>query len=439
MTSQSEPTLVSELLGAALADALGAAPGEPATILDLSRLSGGASRETWSFRAHGASGEPVDLILRRDPPGRPGPPNAMRNEADVIKACSAAGLAVPRVLHASVGDELGTDGMVMSRVDGETIVRKILRNDEFATARGVLTHQVAEFMAGLHALDPAEVPGAAETDDLGTYRFAYEFVEDRSPTFAATLEWLDANKPERTRTTLVHGDLRMGNVIVDETGLAAVIDWELMHVGDPIEDLAWFCVKAWRFGSPLGAGGVGEIDDFIAHYEHTAGVSVDRDVFHWWLVEKTLVWGIICMGQAFAHLSGAVRSHELAAIGRRVAEVEWDLVELLAPDAAEAVTSSPPAEPLADDAGIFGRPTAREILDAVRGFLTHDVMESTSGRMSFNARVASNMLAIVERELAVDPATIGGGYSENPSWDELARLVHIKLMVANPKYLGPGS
>lgn len=437
MTSQSEPTLVSELLGSALAESLGAATGEPATIEDLTRLSGGASRETWSFRAHGGSSEPMELILRRDPPGRPGPPNAMRNEADAIRACTKAGLAVPVVLHASTGDELGTDGMVMSRVEGETIARRILRDDEFATARTVLTEQVAEFMAGLHAIDPAEVPGAGETDDLGTYRFAYEFVEDRSPTFAATLEWLDANKPERGRTTLVHGDLRMGNVIVDRNGLAAVIDWELMHIGDPIEDLAWFCVKAWRFGSPLGAGGVGEIEDLIGHYERLAGVSVDRDVFHWWLVEKTLVWGIICMGQAFAHLSGAVRSHELAAIGRRVAEVEWDLIELLAPDAARTVTSTPTPDPGPDDPGIFGRPTAREILDAVRGFLTHDVMESTSGRMSFNARVASNMLAIVERELAVDPGAIGSGYSEEPSWDELARLVHIKLMVANPKYLDP--
>lgn len=422
------------MLGSALAGALGATDGEPAVIEDLSRLSGGASRETWSFRARGGSGEARDLILRRDPPGRPGPPGAMRNEADVITACTRAGLAVPEVLHASTGDELGTDGMVMSRIDGETIVRRILRDDEFEKARTVLARQVAEFMAGLHAIDPAEVPGAPETDDLGTYKFAYDFVDDRSPVFDAAFEWLEANRPARERTTLVHGDLRMGNVIVDPDGLAAVIDWELMHIGDPIEDLAWFCVKAWRFGSPLGAGGVGEIEDFISDYETAAGVVVDRDVFHWWLVEKTLVWGVICMGQAYAHLSGAVRSHELAAIGRRVAEVEWDLVELLAPDVAAAELESDLPDPTADEPGIFGRPTAREILDAVRGFLDHDVMEKTTGRLSFNARVASNMLGIVERQLAVDPTAPGP--TGDGSWESMARTVRVKLMVANPKYLG---
>ena len=111
-----------------------------------------------------------------------------------------------------------------------------------------------------------------------------------------------------------------------------MIDWELVHLGDPLEDLGWLCVKAWRFGAPLEAGGLGTIDDLVDAYERAGGRPVDRDALHWWLVQKTLQWGIGCMGQAHVHLCGAVRSHELAAIGRRVAEQEWDLVELLAPE-----------------------------------------------------------------------------------------------------------
>jgi aminoglycoside phosphotransferase (APT) family kinase protein len=397
-----------------------------ARVDDLTRLSGGASRETWSFTADGRP-----LILRRDPPGRPGMPGSMRREADAMRACQRAGLRAPEVIMDDDGTLLGTAGLVMDRVPGETLARRILRDDEYATARQVLVGQLGEFLAGFHEIDAAEVPGAEETDELTRYWTSYEAVPDRSPTFEKAYEWLQANRPERTATTLVHGDLRMGNVIVDGDGLAAVIDWELVHLGDPVEDLAWLCVKAWRFGEPLEVGGVGTVDQLIGAYEAAGGRTVDRDVFQWWLVQKTLQWGIGCMGQAWAHLSGAIRSHEHAAIGRRVAEQEWDLIELLAPDEWAAARAEPVPADLSDDPGMHGRPTARELVDAVRGFLADDVMVNTTGRLSFHARVAANMLAIVERELAQPVRTDWHG----TDWASLARTVRDRLAVANPRHL----
>jgi aminoglycoside phosphotransferase (APT) family kinase protein len=423
MTSRSAPTSVSDLLAVALEPVTG-----PVEITDVSRLSGGASRETWSFAANGRP-----LILRRDPPGRPGAPGSMRLEADAMRACHRAGLRVPEVLLDDAGSLLDTAGLVMSAVPGETLARRILRDEQFTTAREVLVDQLGHFLAGLHAIDPAQVPGATEVDELDRYWTSYTAVPDRSPTFENTYEWLAANRPPRTATTLVHGDLRMGNLVVDAHGLGAVIDWELVHLGDPVEDLAWLCVKAWRFGMPLEVGGVGTIDQLIAAYEGAGGQVVDRDAFHWWHVQKTLQWGIGCMGQAWAHLSGAVRSHELAAIGRRVAEQEWDLIELLAPDAWMAARSAPPPAVVDDEPGLYGRPTARELLEATRGFLADDVMANTSGRLSFHARVAANMLAIVERELTQAPSTWDGA----DDWPSLAMAVRDKLAVANPKHLWP--
>lgn len=412
-----------EQLAAALAPALG-----PVEVGDLQRLSGGASRETWSFTADGRP-----LILRRDPPGRPGLPGSMRLEADAMRACHQAGLRVPEVVMDDDGGQLGTAGLVMSAVAGETLARRILRDEEFAAARDVLVTQLGAFLAGLHAIDPAAVPGAVEIDELARYWTSYQNVPDVSPTFEKAYDWLEANRPARTATTVVHGDLRLGNVIVDRDGLAAVIDWELVHLGDPVEDLAWLCVKAWRFGAPLEVGGLGTVEQLIGAYEAAGGRPVDHDVFHWWLVQKTLQWGIGCMGQAWVHLSGAVRSHELAAIGRRVAEQEWDLVELLAPEAWAAARRAPAPATTADDPGLFGRPTARELLDAVRGYLTEDVMPGTSGRLSFHARVAANMLAIVERQLAQTPSSWDGA----TDWASLAMAVRDKLAVANPKHLAP--
>jgi aminoglycoside phosphotransferase (APT) family kinase protein len=354
----------------------------------------------------------------------------MRTEADVMRACGRAGLLVPDVLVDDDGTLLGTAGLVMTRVDGETLARRILRDDEFARARTALVDDLGRFLAGLHAIDPSEVPGAVEADSLTQYWNAYGVLEDRSATFEKAYEWLVGNRPPRTATTLVHGDLRLGNIIVGPDGLAAAIDWELVHVGDPLEDLGWLCVKAWRFGAPLEVGGLGTIDELVRAYEAAGGRTVDREALHWWLVAKTLQWGVGCMGQAAAHLTGAVRSVELAAIGRRVAEQEWDLIELLAPREWAAARDAPPAPTLPDVADVNGRPTARELLDAVRGFLLDDVVSATSGRVSFHARVASNVIAIVERELAQDSHAPHGD-----DWASLALVVRDKLAVANPKHL----
>lgn len=421
MKSPSEPGSVSQLLAAALGPVTGSVE-----IGGLQRLSGGASRETWSFAAGGRN-----LILRRDPPGRPGAPGSARLEADAMRACAGAGLAVPEVLLDDDGSRLGTEGLIMSAVPGETLARRILRDEQYAHARQVLVAQLGAFLAGLHAIDPARVPGAAEVDELARYWESYSMVPDRSPTFEKAYAWLEDSRPPRSATTIVHGDLRMGNLIVDGDGLAAVIDWELVHVGDPVEDLAWLCVKAWRFGAPLEVGGLGTVEQLIQAYEGAGGRRVDRRTFHWWLVQKTLQWGIGCMGQAWAHLSGAVRSHELAAIGRRAAEQEWDLIELLAPDAWRSARSAPPPEVLPDTPGLYGRPTAREMLDAVRSFLTEDVMANTSGRLAFHARVAANMIATVERELAQAPSAWDGG----DDWESLALAVRDRLAVANPRHL----
>jgi aminoglycoside phosphotransferase (APT) family kinase protein len=436
-------------------------------IEGLHRLSGGASRETWAFTATAPGGEARELILRRDPPGRPGPPGSMAREAQSMRAAGAAGLPVPEVLaDDGPGGDLGTAGLVMSRVPGETIARRILRDDEYAPARGVLAEELGRFLAGLHALDPASVPGLAEADSLGQYWGAYELVDDISPTFEAAQRWLIANRPDPAGRVIVHGDLRLGNVIVGPDGLKAAIDWELVHLGDPLEDLGWLCVKAWRFGEPLPVAGVGTIDQLLGAYEEVSGRPVDRAAFHWWLVQKTLQWGIGCMGQAAAHLTGAVRSVELAAIGRRVAEQEWDLLELLAPEAWTTARESAVASGDADeqpgpaDPGLYGRPTAAELLDAAREFLSGPVMDGTEGHTRFHARVAANVVGIVERQVTLGPehearyaaglADLGatstaalcaairdGRFDDDPDtlYRFLATSVRDRLAVANPRHL----
>jgi aminoglycoside phosphotransferase (APT) family kinase protein len=308
MSSSSTTAELASLLSRAL---------DTSHISDLRRLSGGASRETWRFDADGR-----DLVIQRQ---RSGDVRDMMTEAAVVRAAHACDVPVPRLIEAEQPPGGGAY-MILEAVAGETIARKILRDERFATARERLVGQLAAAAAAIHRIDPAALPTLEEPDQIAWYTELLAVLGRPHPVLELVRRWLIDHRPAAARRGVVHGDLRLGNVIVDETGLAAVIDWELAHIGDPMEDLGWLCVKAWRFGGPSPVAGLGGYEELFAAYEAAGGGAVDRDAVHWWEILGTWKWAIMCIMQANAHLSGATRSHELAAIGRRVCENEYDLL-----------------------------------------------------------------------------------------------------------------
>lgn len=314
-----------------LAEVLAPVLGADVAVANLRALTGGASRSTWAFDA-AAGDRRQGLILRIGPPDDVHA--GMELEARAQAAAAAAGAPVPHVLIADDSPAaLGNPFLVCEEIAGETIVRRIQRQLEAAggqAARTRLLRQCAQALAAIHRADP-DIPGLAREDPLTQWRERLDAMGDTTATFEWAFRWLEARRPGPSADVLVHGDFRMGNLIVDGSRLAAVLDWELVHRGDPYDDLAWFCIRAWRFGAPasLGAGGLGSIESFLRDYERASATSVDRVAFHWWLVLATLRWGVICRYQAERHLTGHARSVELATIGRRVCETEWDLLDLL--------------------------------------------------------------------------------------------------------------
>lgn len=312
-------------------------------------LTGGASRQIWSFDAviEDESGvRTLPLVLRSDP-RRAADLMPQELEYALLAAAAEAAVPVPRV-HLLGDDSLGMPFFIMERVEGETIARRLLRDGEYTRAREVMTAQLGAILARIHSVDlnreglaalPAPPPGRSPAEhELDRFERTYRAITpEPHPAFELAFRWLRANLPTVDRRTLVHGDYRIGNVIFGPEGARAILDWELAHVGDPMEDLGWICVRSWRFGrDDLPVGGIGRREEFWQAYEEAGGAPVDPVRVRFWEVFGNLRWGIICIGQARSVLDGAVpgsapagRRMELAAIGRRTAETEWELLELI--------------------------------------------------------------------------------------------------------------
>jgi aminoglycoside phosphotransferase (APT) family kinase protein len=318
------PAVLAEQLAAVLKDALGEAP----VIEELRQLTGGASRQTWSFDAVGADGGRRPLILRRDPPeaARRG----MHEEALAIVAAAEAGVPEPAIIaHSDDPSLLDAPFILMERVEGETLARRILRDEEFAAVRPRLAEQCGEILARIHSIPLAEVPGLERPDVLAKLRATLAEFDDPSPALELGLRWLEQHRPEPTDDVVLHGDFRNGNLVVGPDGIRAVLDWENVHRGDPMQDLGYLCVRAWRFGADEPVGGFGRYADLFRGYERVSGRAVEPKIVRWWQLYGTVWWGVGCMRQAWRHLSHGERSVELAAIGRRVWEQEYDVLLLL--------------------------------------------------------------------------------------------------------------
>jgi aminoglycoside phosphotransferase (APT) family kinase protein len=315
--------------------------GAGAEVTGLRMLAGGAMHQWWSADAPGTASP--RLVVRMSPAQRPDKEKA-RNEYAVLKAMHARGVRVPEPLF--VGENaIDQTFMLLERIDGDTNPRQLLTSERYAAARKQLLIDLAHDLAIIHTVMPADVPEAVlrspgPGEDPLLFEIDYQLAEyDRvrqnpHPLVEWGLRWArrEAERLQRPATALhvVHGDFRIGNIMYDERGLAAILDWEGVHVGETEEDLAWFCTRVWRFNRPdLEAGGIASREEWFSAYEQASGHTLDRDRLRVWEVLMNLRWAIICMMQSKQHLDGWMDSHEHAAIGRRAADTELEVLRLV--------------------------------------------------------------------------------------------------------------
>lgn len=306
-------------------------------LSELKLLAGGASRKIFGFDAlvEGESAQRALVARMGADPGRIRGSGV--DEFALLGVASDAGVCVPRVYCRGCVGGTGENFYVMDRLRGDAIARKLLRDQAYAKTRERLPADLARSLARVHSIDHADPRLASlgengSGDEIARYRELLTLAAPGHPMPTLTLgaRWLEQHRPSRTRRAVVHGDFRIGNVMFDESGLTGVLDWELAHIGDPMEDLGWLAVRAWRFGAndkPIG--GLCSREEFWAHYQREGGEAIDPKIARYWEIFGNWKWAVICVMQAAGHRASGKRDVELATIGRRVADVELELLDLL--------------------------------------------------------------------------------------------------------------
>ena len=302
---------------------------------NVKRMTAGATQEVWRFDLI-EQGRETPLVLRRAPGGTRVSDTAigLETEARLIVAAGAKGVPVPPVRHVLDGDDGLGHGFIMGFVEGETLGGRIVRQEAFAEARTFLARQCGEVLARIHTLDPAEFPNLRRQTPrqlIDQYKATYKASGWPRPVIDLAFRWLDERcPPDPKQMKLVHGDFRNGNLMIGPDGVRAVLDWEIAHVGDPMEDFGWICTGSWRFGQmDRPVGGFGEREDLWAGYEAAGGAPVSRDHALWWEVYGSMRWGVMCASMVTS-FRGADPSVERSVIARRTSENEVDLLRLLA-------------------------------------------------------------------------------------------------------------
>jgi len=438
--------------------------GADSKVSDIQRLSGGASMESWSFLYDDES-----FVLRRLPSGIASDEGGMRGitlavQADVIDLAVQSGVTAPTVRARLQPDDGLGEGFIMDKAEGETLPHQILCNPEFAEADSKLAIECANELFYFLNMNPDLLPDGLEylspKQLLEQQRDRYDEIGAAIPMFEYAFRWLNQNAPESEARTVVHGDFRMGNLMIQPSGMSAVLDWELTRLGDPVQDLAYLCTPSWRFGHyEKVAGGFASADNFLDAYAKFSGMRVDPERFRFWLIYSTLWWGTSCLLMGQIWRSHGDRTLERTVIGRRVSEVEVDLAllleEILPPEICTSLDWQLPDQPDAK-----GEISYSELLTALGEWNQKTVQPDLTGHERFQSRVAGNALGIAGRQASLGPvfqyaaeqrlAAIGFDHRqlchalsegqigpEHPGlWDHLRLSALERLSIDQPKYAG---
>ncbi|MCH8009657.1 MAG: phosphotransferase family protein [Chloroflexi bacterium] len=308
-------------------------------VSQLRRVAGGASRETWAFDATWKEGKARagrGYILRRDPEA-----SLLDTERDiefrVYEAMQGSGVPVPEVYWLESDPQwLDRPFFVMRRLEGDASTGAVIANSE----AGAIAQQKVEILARIHAFDwksggleklraPSTAAGSPDVEIAHWEGIMREEALEPQPVLEMALAWLKANRPAPERLTVVHGDYRTGNLLVNGGKITGVLDWEMVHLGDPMEDVAWVCLRSWRWAGDARVGGLLSREEFYQGYEAASGTPIDRDAVHFWEVLGNLKVAVIFLTGARSFVEGRSKDAMHAFTAHLNADIEAETLRLI--------------------------------------------------------------------------------------------------------------
>ncbi|MBL8018603.1 MAG: phosphotransferase family protein [Leptospirales bacterium] len=269
------------------------------------------------------------------------------DEFGVCELAFNAGVKTPRPLWLEPGsDIIGNPFYFMERIGGSANGRFVVKDASINQARKVLPDELAASLARIHSVTPdmckdadlskklsritGDTPKAIAVNSIGELRKEVAKLKEAHPALELILNWLEQNAIPTEDPVLVHGDFRTGNFMVAPEGLQGIVDWEFAHWGDRHEDVSWLCMKDWRFGKQnKEVGGFTDRETFYAAYAKHSGVKLDPRKVLYWEIMGNARWACGSAAQAERHLSGMDKGIELASIGRRSCEMQFEAMRLI--------------------------------------------------------------------------------------------------------------
>jgi aminoglycoside phosphotransferase (APT) family kinase protein len=316
---------------------------ERVAITDASLLAGGAVQQNWRLAVEVTGGPHAGArgwVLRTDAAASLNVSLDRVSEFRCIEAAYKAGVRVAAPIAAS-GDPalIGRPFAIQALVAGNAQGRRIVRDPALPEFGDALAREIGGELARIHSVKPTggtlsflPVPVVNPSRrEVATMRKGLDGASEARPALEYILSWLDANAPEPRFVSLVHGDFRTGNYMVDNGRLTAVLDWEFCHWGDPREDLGWFIARCWRFGNDdKVAGGIAKLASLLDGYNAEAEIKVAASELPYFEVLAAARWATISLLQGDRFIQGGERSLELALTGLMPPEMEWDALDIIA-------------------------------------------------------------------------------------------------------------
>jgi aminoglycoside phosphotransferase (APT) family kinase protein len=311
-------------------------------VSGIARIAGGASRETWSFdarwRENGATVE-RGFIARRDPPASLLDGN---NDLEFELYSALQGSAVPAPRPHWIerdGTALERPFFVIERLPGITDARTLVTSPQWESIRPLVTRQKAEILAAIHRFDIDRLPSIerppSPADSARHEVERWEQVMRRDtlepqPVLELAFSWMKRHlPPPPARLAVVHGDYRTGNFLYDESGITGILDWEMAHAGDPVEDLGWVVIKSWRWAGDDRVGGLCSREEFVRLYEEAGGVKVDPAALKFWEVFGNVKFATLFLTGTKAVIQGKTPDLLLAVTAHIQPGLEVELLELI--------------------------------------------------------------------------------------------------------------